>query len=114
MGSGSEKDHLIRCGEVKVRPDVVFTKARVAVFVDGCFWHGCPEHQQVPKRNRDYWVPKFGKIAERDRRVDAALTSDGLHVIRIWEREVVQEAADQIEVAVRTQPPAAASIENAD
>lgn len=95
------KDFLLRCEAVKVRPDIVFTRARVVVFVDGCFWHGCPEHQQVPKRNRDYWVPKFRKNAERDRRVDAALTSEGWHVIRTWEHEAAQEAADRIEAAVR-------------
>ncbi len=51
------KDLLVRAGGVKVHPDIVFMKARVAVFVDGCFWHGCPEHQVAPRSNRDYWVP---------------------------------------------------------
>lgn len=100
------KDLLLRCGGVRVRPDVVFTRAQVAVFVDGCFWHSCPIHQQVPKRNRDYWVPKFAKNAERDRRVDAALMEDGWHVIRIWEHVDVAEGADLIEAVVRDRSPA--------
>lgn len=90
------KDHLVRCGEVRVRPDVVFTRRKVVVFVDGCFWHGCPEHQHVPKRNRDYWVPKLQRNAERDRRVDAALIADGWEVVRIWEHEDVEEAAHRV------------------
>lgn len=96
LGLRFRKDHLVRCGPTRVRPDIVFTRSRVAVFVDGCFWHGCPIHQQVPKRNRDYWVPKLGANVERDRRVDAALTAEGWFVVRIWEHEEVSGAAAQV------------------
>ncbi|MGI8710752.1 MAG: very short patch repair endonuclease [Acidimicrobiales bacterium] len=95
------KDLLLRPGEVRVRPDVVFTRMRIAVFVDGCFWHGCPDHQHIPKRNRAYWVPKLRANVDRDRRVDAALVADGWAAIRIWEHEDPDHAADQIEAAVR-------------
>lgn len=81
------KDLLVRAGGVKVHPDVVFTKARVAVFVDGCFWHGCPEHQVVPKSNRDYWVPKLRRNVERDRAAEDALAAEGWTVVRVWEHE---------------------------
>jgi DNA mismatch endonuclease (patch repair protein) len=95
------KDHLIRCmNGVKVRPDVVFTRALVAVFVDGCFWHGCPDHQNIPKRNIDYWVPKLLANVERDRRADDALAADGWHIERVWEHEDPDAAADRISAAV--------------
>jgi DNA mismatch endonuclease (patch repair protein) len=95
------KDLLVRCGDVKVRPDIVFPRARVAVFVDGCFWHGCPEHQQIPRRNRDYWVPKLVANVERDRRVDTALTADDWTVVRIWEHQGVDAAANLVAEVVR-------------
>jgi DNA mismatch endonuclease Vsr len=53
------KDLLIQVAGIRVRPDVVFTRRKVAVFVDGCFWHGCPDHQHLPKSNQDYWIPKL-------------------------------------------------------
>lgn len=94
------KDHLIRAGSVRVRPDIVFTKACVAVFVDGCFWHGCPDHHVTPKSNRAYWVPKLRANQERDRRVDAALAEAGWVVLRIWEHEAPAEAATSVADAV--------------
>jgi DNA mismatch endonuclease (patch repair protein) len=94
------KDHLLRCGEVRVRPDIVFTRRRVAVFVDGCFWHGCPDHQHVPSRNRAYWVPKLQGNMDRDRRVDAALIAAGWFVVRVWEHVDVKRAAEEIELCL--------------
>ncbi len=87
------KDHRIDCDGRSVRADVVFTRWKVAVFVDGCFWHGCLEHQRVPKSNRDYWVPKLRRNVERDRQVDEALTNQEWVVVRIWEHEEVEGAA---------------------
>ena len=96
------KDYPVRVGKRRpLRPDVVFTRARVAVFVDGCFWHGCPEHQVIPRSNRDYWVPKLRRNVERDREVDEALTGAGWQVIRIWEHESDDVAALRIEEAVK-------------
>ncbi len=77
------------------------TRARVAVFVDGCFWHGCPDHQQVPKCNTDYWIPKLAANVDRDRRVDRAFRGAGWSVMRIWEHEDPRSAADRIELLVR-------------
>src|SRR4051794_22042546 len=67
------KDLAIRAGPRLVRPDIVFTRARVAVFVDGCYWHACPEHGTLPRRNSPYWSRKLESNVERDRSVDAAL-----------------------------------------
>lgn len=95
------KDHLVRCmNGLKVRPDVVFTRARIAVFVDGCFWHGCPDHGRTPGRNRVYWVPKLEANAARDQRVDAALRADGWRIERVWEHEDPSTAGARIAAAV--------------
>jgi DNA mismatch endonuclease (patch repair protein) len=92
------KDLLIRCSNgVKVHADVVFTRDRLAFFIDGCFWHGCAEHCQLPKTNRAYWVPKLAANVARDRKVDDALRADGWRVRRIWEHEDAGSAADAIE-----------------
>lgn len=70
------------------KPDLVFPGARVAVFVDGCFWHGCPAHGHLPKSNTAYWQPKLARTLARDRRVDAALLELGWMPLRIWEHEI--------------------------
>jgi DNA mismatch endonuclease (patch repair protein) len=68
--------------------DIAFPRQRLAVFVDGCFWHGCPEHFVEPKRNRDWWLEKISSNRERDRRTDEALSALGWSVLRIWEHEL--------------------------
>ena len=78
----------IEGGGLRARADVVFPKRRLAVFVDGCFWHGCPEHATKPRTNVDYWEAKLRGNADRDRRVDQALTASGWSVIRLWEHDV--------------------------
>lgn len=80
-----------------MRPDLVFPRRRVAVFVDGCFWHVCPEHGREPTRNEWYWTPKLRRNVERDRAADAALEAAGWRVIRIWEHVPVEEAAAVVE-----------------
>jgi DNA mismatch endonuclease (patch repair protein) len=84
----------------KVRPDIVFTRVRLVVFVDGCFWHGCPDHQVIPKSNREYWVPKLRRKAHRDREVDEALSLAGWRVMRVWEHENAAVAANRIDSLV--------------
>jgi DNA mismatch endonuclease (patch repair protein) len=79
------KDYLVRGEGRRVKPDIVFTRWKVAVFVDGCFWHGCPEHGRVPKRNRDYWIPKLERNKDRDRETTEWLTREGWLVVRLWE-----------------------------
>jgi DNA mismatch endonuclease, patch repair protein len=87
-----------------IRPDIVFTRGRVAIFLDGCFWHGCPEHGQRPRvRNGSYWGPKIAGNVDRDRRHTRALEAAGWHVVRIWEHEDLDAAAAQIGEAVRQQ-----------
>lgn len=67
------------------KPDFVFKAQKVAVFVDGCFWHSCPEHGRVPKGNRAFWRKKLTANAARDRRVNRELRKSGWRVVRIWE-----------------------------
>lgn len=69
------------------RADVVFTRQKVAVFIDGCFWHGCPDHSTTPRQNVDYWGPKLARNAARDLDTTAQLTDDGWTVLRFWEHE---------------------------
>jgi DNA mismatch endonuclease (patch repair protein) len=97
------KDLLVRLeGGVRVRPDVVFTARKVAVFVDGCFWHVCPDHGRYPATNDWYWSPKLRRNMERDRIVNAALRDANWRVIRIWEHEDLECAVSAIERVVRS------------
>lgn len=89
-------------GMGRTRPDIVFTRIRVAVFVDGCFWHCCPEHQSYPKTNAEWWREKLATNVKRDRRIDKALTAARWEVIRVWEHEDVMAAADRVEAVVRS------------
>ena len=70
------------------KPDIIFPRERVAVFLDGCFWHRCPDHFQPPSENAMWWSAKIAKNVERDRAVTATLMLDGWTVLRYWEHEV--------------------------
>ena len=70
------------------KPDFVFPKARLALFVDGCFWHSCPTHGTVPTTHRAFWIKKFASNKARDRRVNRELHRLGWHVLRLWEHEL--------------------------
>lgn len=94
--------YRLRC-RLPGRPDLVVTKFRVAVFVDGCFWHGCPTHGARPKSNREFWCRKLSRNMERDREVNERLKSMGWKVIRIWEHEVkddLRAAASRVEAVI--------------
>jgi DNA mismatch endonuclease (patch repair protein) len=80
--------------------DLVFQRARVAVLIDGCFWHGCPEHGTWPKNNAVFWRRKIEHNVERDRDTDARLAAAGWHVVRVWEHEPVDAAVARIVRAV--------------
>lgn len=95
------KDFPVRAGEIRVRPDVVFTRAHVAVFLDGCFWHSCPDHQTSPTANRSYWGPKLAANRARDLKVTEALSKSGWRVIRLWEHEPIDRCVEVISGAVR-------------
>jgi DNA mismatch endonuclease (patch repair protein) len=86
---------------LRCRPDIVFTRARIAVFVDGCFWHGCPEHGSWPKQNADWWREKIEANQRRDRETDARLKAAGWTVIRVWEHDAPTRAADRVVEIVR-------------
>jgi DNA mismatch endonuclease (patch repair protein) len=81
--------------------DIVFTRAKVAVFIDGCFWHGCAEHYVEPKSNQSYWLPKIAANRARDAETTALLEAYGWRVLRYWEHLTSQEVAQGIETAVR-------------
>ncbi len=87
---------------VRRTADLVFRPTRVAVFVDGCFWHRCPDHATDPKSNSDYWEPKLKRNVERDRETDRLLAESGWLSIRIWEHEDPRKAAQRIERIVRS------------
>lgn len=87
------------------RVDIVFGPARVAVLVDGCFWHGCPEHGVAPKANAEFWKDKIDRNKTRDRETDARLAADGWLVVRVWEHEDPDHAAANIARLVRRRRP---------
>nr|WP_307784667.1 very short patch repair endonuclease [Sphaerisporangium siamense] len=101
LGYRYRKDFRLDLQGVKVRPDIVFTARKVAVFVDGCFWHVCPLHGRQPTTNEWYWAPKLRRNVERDRTVNAALEGAGWRIVRLWEHEPLTSAVEAV-VAVLT------------
>ena len=98
-GSGLRfrKDHTVKVDEGRtIRVDVVFPRAKLAVFVDGCFWHRCPQHGTEPKSNTGYWGPKLDRNVERDRETDERLRRAGWEVLRIWEHETVEVGSRRV------------------
>lgn len=91
------------------RADIVFPRARVAIFVDGCFWHGCPEHYTPPKANGDFWATKVATNRDRDRETDEHLTAAGWTVVRIWEHVPASRAVELIRDRVASAGHAAAA-----
>lgn len=87
-------------GLARLRPDIVFVAARLVVFVDGCFWHRCPQHGTDPAANGDWWRDKLDGNVVRDRRTDARLRELGWCVTRVWEHESPDVAADRIAAAL--------------
>lgn len=86
---------------VRRRADLVFPRLRVAVFVDGCFWHGCPEHATWPKANADFWREKIETNRRRDEDTNQKFMEAGWMVLRVWEHEDIEEAAQRIERVIR-------------
>jgi DNA mismatch endonuclease (patch repair protein) len=89
-------DQRIKCNGRTIRPDLVFSKSGVAVFLDGCFWHGCVDHCRLPSSNRDYWEQKIERTRVRDRRTDTDLSREGWTVVRHWEHESPENIATSI------------------
>lgn len=89
--------------DLRRRADIVFTRLKIAVFIDGCFWHGCPEHSTTtPKSHPDYWQEKIARNRERDAETNRALADAGWVVLRYWEHEEAQEVAEAIETTVKS------------
>jgi DNA mismatch endonuclease, patch repair protein len=85
--------------------DLTFRRARVAVFMDGCFWHGCPKHHTVASTNAEYWAEKVRRNRERDAETDRLLKESGWLSVRVWEHDDLLEAAARIRDAVRDRIP---------
>ena len=100
MGYRYRKDFRLDLPTRRVRPDIAFTARKVAVFVDGCFWHACPEHGSQPKNNEWYWSPKLSGNVERDRAADTALHQAGWTVVRLWEHVPIADAVAVVVAAV--------------
>ena len=82
-----------RSASLPGKPDFIFRSERVAVFVDGCFWHGCPRHARTPRSRLSFWVPKLARNAQRDRAVTRALRASGWAVLRVWECALARSRA---------------------
>lgn len=82
------------------RADVIFPRRKVAVYVDGCFWHRCPQHATDPKNNAQWWAEKLAGNVARDRATDETLRAAGWQVVRIWEHEDAATAADRVQSAL--------------
>jgi len=99
-------------GVITGKPDVVFLQERVLIFIDGCFWHGCPHcNRKLPKTNREYWERKIKRTIERDKRNTKDLVENGWRVMRIWEHEM-QNAAARSNIRSRIREAVAGKKEN--
>ena len=97
------KSYLVQTGSARVHVDVAFPSLKIAVFVDGCFWHRCPSHGVRPSVNQAYWPVKLQRNVERDVRVNDGLISAGWTVVRVWEHEEPACAADRVAAIVGAQ-----------
>jgi DNA mismatch endonuclease (patch repair protein) len=88
--------------ELRRSADLLFTRAKVAVFLDGCFWHGCADHHRPARTNQDFWAEKIAGNRQRDSDTDSRLAAEGWVVIRVWEHEDPATAARRIEMVVRS------------
>lgn len=86
---------------IRRRADLLFTTERLAVYIDGCFWHGCPLHGTLPKTNAQWWQDKLQTNQDRDRDTDRRLIDAGWHVLRAWEHEDPERVADRVQETVR-------------
>jgi DNA mismatch endonuclease (patch repair protein) len=97
--------HAAAVAGLRCRPDIVFSRARVAVLVDGCFWHRCPEHASTPHANGDWWDRKLTANARRDLANTAALQAAGWIVMSLWEHDSVEQKANAILAVVGHRDP---------
>ena len=95
--------HMRPLPDLRRTADIVFPRAKVAVFVDGCFWHSCPEHRTSPKTNADWWSEKLERNRERDLETNRRLQEAGWSVVRIWEHEDPRLAAERVKAVIASQ-----------
>ncbi len=95
------KNQLLRFDGLRVRPDITFPARKVAIFVDGCFWHRCPNHGVSPRANSGYWQTKLDGNVERDRAVTDALQALDWTIVRVWEHTEIGEATAQVVAALK-------------
>lgn len=103
------RKHAAPLRGLRCTADLVFPRIKVAVFVDGCFWHRCPSHATFPKANAEWWRMKLERNFMRDRRNDDALAEAGWAVVRIWEHEEIGAAVDRVVAVVANRTPQASS-----
>lgn len=101
LGLRYRVDYRLPLSGVRRRADLAFTRVKVAVFLDGCFWHGCPEHFTIAKTNSEFWAGKAMRNVERDRDTDLRLAAMGWVSMRVWEHTDPAEAAERVAVVVR-------------
>jgi DNA mismatch endonuclease (patch repair protein) len=114
MGARFRVDYPVKVDRRVLRVDVAFPKARVAVFVNGCYWHGCEQHLKPSKSHTEYWGPKIAGNRRRDDAQDEQLRAAGWTVIRSWEHESAAESAARIIAAVRPRIAARRNAEGAE
>jgi DNA mismatch endonuclease (patch repair protein) len=98
------RKHVRAIPELRREVDVVFRSRKVAVFVDGCFWHGCPEHPRPSKSNSEWWSAKIARNQARDRETEELLEQAGWLVLRVWEHEDPEFAVERIEAVLAERP----------
>jgi DNA mismatch endonuclease (patch repair protein) len=96
QGYRFRKNSLVQTAGLRVHPDIIFTRRKLAIFIDGCFWHCCPDHGTQPRANSSYWSPKLARNIERDGQVSRGLRDVGWNVLRIWEHEPAEHAVELI------------------
>lgn len=85
--------------------DIAFPGRRIAIFIDGCFWHGCSEHRSIPKNNYEWWKAKIDQNRKRDRDTDERLVSAGWSVLRYWEHDPVEKIVQELQDLIKSRPP---------
>lgn len=100
MGYGYRVDFAPLPDHRRLKADIVFPGAKVAVFIDGCYWHGCPKHYRPARTNVEYWKPKIEENKARDTRIDLRLKAAGWTVLRFWEHEDPDRVAGYVAQAV--------------
>ena len=96
------KDYPLNMNGQRCRPDIVFPRRRIAIFVDGCFWHRCPEHFVAPRKNNAYWSSKMERNVKRDLRNNEVLIADGWNVVRVWEHVGTEDALEFIKEVMQS------------